>query len=92
MLLVSDVESRMYFLAPNLTHICGANTAAKMMGAAGGLTALSKMPACNIMLLGQSKKALGGMSQAAMLPNTGFLFYCELVQSQPPESVLTLWL
>ena len=26
------VESRMFFLSPNLTHICGANTAAKMMG------------------------------------------------------------
>ena len=26
------VESRMFFLAPNLTHICGANTAAKMLG------------------------------------------------------------
>ena len=87
------VESRMFFLSPNLTHICGANTAAKMMGgvfstfpssrslailgspclpvffcsngantslcgldlprvsgSAGGLTALSKMPACNILV------------------------------------------
>eukprot|EP00039_Didymoeca_costata_P000974 m.48542 g.48542 ORF g.48542 m.48542 type:complete len:490 (-) comp10571_c0_seq1:119-1588(-) len=79
------VESRMYFLSPNLTHICGANTAAKMMGAAGGLTTLSSMPACNILLLGAQKRALAGFSAAAMLPNTGFLFYCDIVQSQPPE-------
>ena len=57
------VESRMFLFAPNLTHICGPSTAAKLMGVlaslsvllfilvsgtAGGLTALSRIPACNI--------------------------------------------
>jgi len=79
------VESRMYFLAPNLTHICNAATAAKMLGAAGGLTKLSGMPSCNVLLLGSTKKALSGFSAAAMMPHTGFVFYCELVQLQPPE-------
>lgn len=46
------VESRMTFIAPNLSLIVGASTAAKLMGIAGGLTNLSKMPACNILLLG----------------------------------------
>lgn len=46
------VESRMTFIAPNLSLIVGASTAAKLMGVAGGLTNLSKMPACNILLLG----------------------------------------
>lgn len=46
------VESRMTFIAPNLSVIVGASTAAKIMGKAGGLTNLSKMPACNILLLG----------------------------------------
>lgn len=46
------VESRMTFIAPNLSQIVGASTAAKLMGVAGGLTNLSKMPACNILLLG----------------------------------------
>lgn len=32
--------------------IVGASTAAKIMGIAGGLTNLSKMPSCNILLLG----------------------------------------
>eukprot|EP00041_Stephanoeca_diplocostata_P009518 m.146749 g.146749 ORF g.146749 m.146749 type:complete len:503 (+) comp17775_c0_seq1:133-1641(+) len=79
------VESRMFFLAPNVTHICGANTAAKMLGVAGGLTNLSKMPACNIQLLGSAKRSLAGFSAAAMLPHTGFVYYCEIVQKQPPE-------
>ena len=46
------VESRMSFIAPNLSAIVGSNFAAKLMGAAGGLTKLSKMPANNISLLG----------------------------------------
>ena len=48
------VESRMSFIAPNLSAIVGSNIAAKLMGAAGGLTKLSKMPANNISLLGES--------------------------------------
>ena len=78
------VESRMYFLAPNLTHICGATTAAKIMGAAGGLTSLSKMPACNVQVLGQQKRALGGFSSGRkpspgsprMIRMDGRVFYC----------------
>lgn len=37
------VESRMTFIAPNISHIVGANVAAKLMGLAGGLTSLSKV-------------------------------------------------
>ena len=37
------VESRMAFIAPNLSAIIGANIAAKLLGAAGGLTNLSKV-------------------------------------------------
>lgn len=68
------VESRMAFIAPNLSIIVGASTgkkpiyiftkinpnltlvlflAAKLLGAAGGLTNLSKMPANHVSLLGQ---------------------------------------
>ena len=43
------VESRMAFIAPNLSAIIGASTAAKLMGAAGGLTALSKVKLGNIL-------------------------------------------
>ena len=66
------VESRMSFVAPNLTKVVGPTVAAKLMGkgfqhcrraqagllisdcafvcagVAGGLTALSKIPACNV--------------------------------------------
>lgn len=80
------VESRMTFIAPNITIILGASIAAKIMGVAGGLTRLSKIPACNVLLLGQQKKTLSGFSQVAMLPNTGFVYYCDIVQNTPPVS------
>lgn len=54
------VESRMTFIAPNLSMIVGASTAAKIVGVAGGLTKLSKIPACNVTLLGAQKKTLAG--------------------------------
>lgn len=42
------VSSRMNILAPNLSAIVGTTTAAKLLGVAGGLSALAKMPACNV--------------------------------------------
>ena len=35
-------------LAPNLSAIVGTTVAAKLLGVAGGLSALAKMPACNV--------------------------------------------
>ena len=74
------VESRMSFIAPNLSTIIGASTAAKIMGIAGGLTVLSKMPSCNILLLGAQKRTLSGFSSTSVLPHTGFVYFSELVQ------------
>uniref|UniRef100_A0A2K5PZH7 U4/U6 small nuclear ribonucleoprotein Prp31 n=1 Tax=Cebus imitator TaxID=2715852 RepID=A0A2K5PZH7_CEBIM len=79
------VESRMPFIAPNLSIIIGAPTAAKIMGVAGGLTNLSKMPACNIMLLGAQRKTLSGSSSTSVLPHTGYIYHSDIVQSLPPD-------
>ncbi|EDV27298.1 uncharacterized protein TRIADDRAFT_20768 [Trichoplax adhaerens] len=79
------VESRMSFIAPNLSVIAGASVAAKIMGTAGGLTALSKMPACNIMVLGSVKKSLSGFSTSSIMPHTGNLYYSDIVQNSPPD-------
>lgn len=109
------VESRMAFIAPNLSIIVGASTAAKIMGifyitsqkyiqnewiftlsiflnlgVAGGLTKLSKMPACNLLVLGSQKTTLSGFSQVTTLPHTGFIYYSEIVQETPPVSFLFL--
>lgn len=79
------VESRMTFIAPNLSMIIGASTAAKILGVAGGLTKLSKIPACNVLVLGAQRKTLAGFSKTQMLPHTGFIYYSQIVQDTPPD-------
>lgn len=79
------VESKMTFIAPNLCAIVGASIAAKLVGLAGGLTKLSKIPSCNLMILGSQKKQLSGFSKVAMLPHTGYVYYSEIVQTTAPD-------
>merc|ERR1719214_103024 len=45
-ILTEYVQSRMTVFAPNLTALIGSLTAAQMLNQAGGLTGLSKTPAC----------------------------------------------
>jgi U4/U6 small nuclear ribonucleoprotein PRP31 len=77
----------MTFIAPNLSIIVGASTAAKLMGMAGGLTNLTKMPSCNILLLGAHRKVLGGFSSTTAMPHAGAIFYSKIVQDCPPVSL-----
>ena len=58
--------------------IVGANIAAKLLGAAGGLRNLSKMPANNISLLGQTKRASSGK----IFPFSPFVFAIKLSERE----------
>ena len=51
----SYIASRMTVFAPNITCLLGPDIAARMVSAAGGLEALSRMPAGNIQVLGGRK-------------------------------------
>lgn len=42
------VQQKMHKIAPNLSTAVGTEVAARLMGVAGGLINLSKMPACNV--------------------------------------------
>lgn len=42
----------MKYVSPNLSALVGTQCASKLMGAAGGIDNLSKMPACNIQVMG----------------------------------------
>jgi U4/U6 small nuclear ribonucleoprotein PRP31 len=79
------VSSRMNVLAPNLSTIVGTTTAAKLLGVAGGLAGLAKMPACNVHLLGAQKKITAGFSTATQRRHTGFIFQSEIVNQTPPD-------
>lgn len=56
------------------------------VGIAGGLTNLAKMPACNLMLLGSQRRTLSGFSMTTLLPHTGYIYHCDIIQSLPPVS------
>ncbi|TFK76071.1 Nop domain-containing protein [Pluteus cervinus] len=79
------VSSRMNVLAPNLSAIVGTTTAAKLLGVAGGLSALAKMPSCNVHLLGAQKKVALGFSSSTQRRHTGFIYQCDLVTQTPSE-------
>lgn len=79
------VESRMAFLAPNMTVLVGASTAAKLMGAAGGLTALSKIPASNLQVIGANKRTNTGLSILGQERHRGFIYYSDMVSAIPTE-------
>ncbi|KAM0745807.1 Nop domain-containing protein [Meredithblackwellia eburnea MCA 4105] len=78
------VESRISLLAPNISAIVGTQTATKILGIAGGLAGLNRIPASNIYLLGATKKANTGFSTASHSvdrQHTGFIYHSPIVQS-----------
>ena len=83
------VESRMEKFAPNVSALIGAHLSARMIGLAGGLTALSKIPSCNVQALGTSRKMLNGLANkaanggAGVGANNGLLAGCEIVTTAP---------
>jgi len=82
-MLMKFVESRMNQIAPNLCALIGSHVAAQLVGLAGGLIALSKIPSCNVQVMGQERKNLAGLSLTSAMPHTGVLYYCSLVQNCP---------
>uniref|UniRef100_A0A7S3W6R7 Nop domain-containing protein n=1 Tax=Emiliania huxleyi TaxID=2903 RepID=A0A7S3W6R7_EMIHU len=59
--ILAFVESKMAIVAPNVVAIVGAATAAKLVGAAGGMSKLAELPSTVVQILGSKKRALAGM-------------------------------
>jgi U4/U6 small nuclear ribonucleoprotein PRP31 len=84
--LIEFIKNRMNDWAPNTSALIGPSLAAKMIGIAGGLRELSRIPACNLQVLGQVKSnaaSRAGLSTISSQPHTGMLNECDLVQSSP---------
>jgi U4/U6 small nuclear ribonucleoprotein PRP31 len=80
------VTSKMNIIAPNLSVLVGSSVAAKLMGTAGGLLPLSRMPACNVALLGSMKKTLAGLSSSSNpQKRSAFLYQCDLITGIRPD-------
>jgi U4/U6 small nuclear ribonucleoprotein PRP31 len=78
------VESRAGIVAPNLTALVGGSVAAQLVGEAGGLDALARIPGCNIQVLGKTHKALQGGSSARSGRHEGVIYKSPLVVGLPP--------
>ncbi|KAM3502552.1 hypothetical protein MY11210_009030 [Beauveria gryllotalpidicola] len=82
--LTEYVQSRMNIFAPNLTAVIGSLSAAQLLNAAGGLTGLSKTPACNIPSWG-SKKRQAGLATNIGVRQQGFLYNSEIIRGIPSD-------
>ncbi|GAO18173.1 uncharacterized protein UV8b_01246 [Ustilaginoidea virens] len=82
--LADYVQSRMNVFAPNLTALIGSLTAAQLLNAAGGLTGLSKTPACNIPSWG-SKKRQAGLATNIGVRQQGYLYNSEMIRGIPND-------
>lgn len=82
--LLSYIENRMKLIAPNLSELLGVNIAAKLVTAAGGIIELSKMPACNVLVIGAQRQNLEGFSTAGKL-HRGYLAELEEVKLTPND-------
>lgn len=83
--LTEYVQSRMNIFAPNLTAMVGSLTAAQMLNAAGGLTGLSKTPACNISAWGSKKQQSGALATNVTIRQQGFLYHSPIIRAVPSD-------
>ncbi len=82
--ILSYVQSRITYIAPNLSAITGAVTAAKLIGVAGGITSLAKYPSCNVPALGKKSQVAVGFAKLGDR-HQGFLYNSDLIQSVPHD-------
>jgi U4/U6 small nuclear ribonucleoprotein PRP31 len=84
-LLTEYIEQQMEGLAPSICALVGAGTAAKLISLTGGLANLSKIPSCNLQVIGQSKHTRGSAASSSVTrtPHQGILTECDLVQRCP---------
>ncbi|KAH6854413.1 hypothetical protein B0I37DRAFT_29698 [Chaetomium sp. MPI-CAGE-AT-0009] len=83
--LTEYVQSRMNIFAPNLTALIGSLTAAQLLNQAGGLTGLSKAPACNLPAWGSKKQASAALATNIGIRHQGFIFQSPVIRSIPSD-------
>ncbi len=70
-------------ITPNICCLVGAKLSAQLVGIAGGLISLSRIPACNLISLGKEKRNISGIPSATFNKHAGVLQYCEIALSTP---------
>ena len=77
------LEKRVREVAPNLCGLAGPILAAKLIAQAGGLEALSKMPASTVQVLGAEKALFRALRTGSKPPKHGVIFQHPLVRQSP---------
>ncbi|KAG7348610.1 C/D box methylation guide ribonucleoprotein complex aNOP56 subunit [Nitzschia inconspicua] len=86
--LVQFVEGSMESLCPSICALIGPTTAAKLLGLAGGLAELTKIPSCNLQVMGQTKHtsaSRAGLSGMSLKQHVGLLAEADLIKSLPKQ-------
>ncbi|KAK3330330.1 hypothetical protein B0H66DRAFT_466602 [Apodospora peruviana] len=83
--LTEYVQSRMSIFAPNLTALIGSLTAAQLLNQAGGLTGLSKAPACNLPAWGSKKQASTALATNVGIRQQGYIFQSPIIRQVPSD-------
>ncbi|KAI9188677.1 U4/U6-U5 snRNP complex subunit prp31 [Blastocladiella emersonii ATCC 22665] len=91
--MLAYIESRMTVLSPNVSALVGTAVAARLVGAAGGLLALTRIAACNILVLGKLARrgddnataGAVGLSNIGTGQHRGFVWDADFVRLTPNE-------
>eukprot|EP00172_Hildenbrandia_rubra_P000225 Plantae.Rhodophyta-Hildenbrandia_rubra.ctg11003.p1 GENE.Plantae.Rhodophyta-Hildenbrandia_rubra.ctg11003~~Plantae.Rhodophyta-Hildenbrandia_rubra.ctg11003.p1 ORF type:complete len:516 (-),score=109.06 Plantae.Rhodophyta-Hildenbrandia_rubra.ctg11003:7729-9276(-) len=80
--LLHFVEKNARGMAPNLCAVIGSKVAALLIGAAGGLEYLARIPGCNVKTLG-AKKGVRGIGGKIVKEHEGFVFDSDVFEQIP---------
>ncbi|KAI6087071.1 pre-mRNA splicing factor [Hypoxylon rubiginosum] len=83
--LTDYVQSRMNIFAPNLTALVGSLTAAQLINTAGGLTNLSRTPACNLAAWGSKRTGNTAFATNVGVKSQGYLFHSPIIRGIPND-------
>lgn len=84
-LLLQYIQLYMEQLGPNISALIGSEIAANLVAFTGGMVALSRIPSCNLMVVGKKRKVLGGFSKSAQLQHVGVIALSPLVKDAPKD-------
>merc|ERR1712064_165097 len=70
-------------IAPNLSILLGPVITSKLMGLTGGLVELSKIPACNIKVLGARRKNSADLNSKTSQQHQGLIYSSQIIQQTP---------
>ncbi|MFP4116556.1 MAG: NOP5/NOP56 family protein [Candidatus Aenigmatarchaeota archaeon] len=79
------LENVMKDIAPNVTHIIGAEMAAQLISLAGSLKKLARMPSSKIQLLGAEKALFRHLKGGGKPPKHGIIYNHPYIQQTPED-------